>query len=318
MTIQKKLLVLMDGSERAIQTVNYIKDFMPVDEHTKIVLFHVLTGIPEEYRELLKDPTYVSALQELKSREMEEKVKSLAYLERAKKILISGGIPAQSIELKLHAMEIGVAQDIINEAGKNYISVLMSRRGITMALQNIILGSVAVKLLQALAFVPIIMVGQAPPVKKVLLAVDASPNSMKAVEFVGRLLGGRGYEVCIFHAIIGLRTINFEVSECGQPPGSENQMSDTCIEAFKLKVSQLFKDVKAKLLASGFEPDNISEKIISGVYSRSEAMVREAETGGFSTIVVGRRGLSKVEAFFMGRVGHKVIYEGKIFTVWVV
>jgi len=249
---------------------------------------------------------------------MEEKVKSLAYLERAKKILISGGIPAQSIELKLHAMEIGVAQDIINEAGKNYISVLMSRRGITMALQNIILGSVAVKLLQALAFVPIIMVGQAPPVKKVLLAVDASPNSMKAVEFVGRLLGGRGYEVCIFHAIIGLRTINFEVSECGQPPGSENQMSDTCIEAFKLKVSQLFKDVKAKLLASGFEPDNISEKIISGVYSRSEAIVREAETGGFSTIVVGRRGLSKVEAFFMGRVGHKVIYEGKIFTVWVV
>jgi len=53
MTIQKKLLVLMDGSERAIQTVNYIKDFMPVDEHTKIVLFHVLTGIPAEYRELL-------------------------------------------------------------------------------------------------------------------------------------------------------------------------------------------------------------------------------------------------------------------------
>ena len=44
----------------------------------------------------------------------------------------------------------------------------------------------------------------------------------------------------------------------------------------------------------------------------------EAEGGGYSTIVVGRRGLSKIEAFFMGRVGHKVVYGGKKFTVWVV
>jgi len=34
--------------------------------------------------------------------------------------------------------------------------------------------------------------------------------------------------------------------------------------------------------------------------------------------LVRRRGLSKVEAFFMGRVGHKVVYGGKKFTVWVV
>ena len=52
MTIQKKMLVLVDGSERAIHTVNYVKDFMPVDENTRIVLFHVFSGMPEEYREL--------------------------------------------------------------------------------------------------------------------------------------------------------------------------------------------------------------------------------------------------------------------------
>ena len=56
----------------------------------------------------------------------------------------------------------------------------------------------------------------------------------------------------------------------------------------------------------------------SGVRSRSEAIVKEAADGGFGTIVVGRRGLSKVEAFFMGRVGHEVVYGGKMFSVWVV
>jgi nucleotide-binding universal stress UspA family protein len=71
-------------------------------------------------------------------------------------------------------------------------------------------------------------------------------------------------------------------------------------------------------MTSGFESEKISEKIISGVRSRSDAIVKEAEGSGFGTIVVGRRGLSKVEAFFMGRVGHEVVYGGKKFTVWVV
>ncbi len=72
------------------------------------------------------------------------------------------------------------------------------------------------------------------------------------------------------------------------------------------------------IIKSKFESEKIFEKIISGVHSRSDAIVKEAEDGGYGTIIVGRRGLSKIEAFFMGRVGHKVVYGGKKFTVWVV
>jgi len=308
---------LVDGSERTIKTINYVKNFMPVDENTRIVLFHVFSGIPEEYRELEKDPTCVTAVQQLRNREMEEKSGIRAYLERAKEILITGGCSEQSIEIKFHFLEKGVARDIIDEARKGYTAVVLRRRGMG-ALKNIILGSVAVKLLQALTFIPIIIVGQAPPVKKMLLAVDASPFSMKAVEFVASLLGGHGYEVCIFHAIPGLGAVHFELSELGKPELPDVNMSDTCIEALKLKVVRLFQDVKDMLMATGFEAEKISEKIISGVGSRSDAIVKEAEGGGYGTIVVGRRGLSKVEAFFMGRVGHEVVYGGKIFTVWVV
>ena len=75
MTIQKRFLVLVDGSERTLQTVKYVRDFMPVDENTRIVLFHVLSGIPEEYRELGKDPACVAAIDQLRTRETEEKGK---------------------------------------------------------------------------------------------------------------------------------------------------------------------------------------------------------------------------------------------------
>jgi len=317
MTIQKKLLVLVDGSERSIPTANYVKDFMPVDENTRIVLFHVFSGIPEEYRELEKDPTCVKVVDQLRSRETEEKRKIRICLEQAKKSLITGGFSERSIEIKFHCLEKGVARDIMDEARNGYGAVVLRRRGMG-ALKKIILGSVAVKLLQALTFIPIIIVGQAPPVKKILLAVDASPSSMKAVEFVASLLGGQGYEVCIFHAIPGLGAINFELSELNKPELHEVDISDTCVEVFRLKVVRLFQDVKGMLMRSGFESEKISEKVISGVRSRSDAIVREAEDGGYGTIVVGRRGLSKVEAFFMGRVGHEVVYGGKNFTVWVV
>ena len=317
MTIQKKFLVLVDGSERTIQTVNYIKDFMPIDENTRIVLFHVFSSIPEEYRELAQEPSCVNITDQLKNRETQEKGKICTCLEQAKKFLISGGFSEQSIEIKFHRLEKGVARDIIDEAGKGYTAVILRRRGLGVV-QNIMLGSVAVKLLQALTFIPILIVGKAPAVKKILLAVDTSSASMKAVEFVASLLGGYGYEICIFHAIPGLGAIHFDLSEVCTPEIPELNMPDTCLETFKLKVARLFQDVKGRLMASGFESGKISEKIISGVHSRSEAIVREAEDGGFGTIVVGRRGLSKVEAFFMGRVGHEVVYGGKKFTVWVV
>jgi nucleotide-binding universal stress UspA family protein len=317
MTIQKKLLVLVDGSKRSIQTVNYVKELIPIDENIRIVLFHVYNGIPEEYRELAENPNCHSAVRQLRDRETEQQKKTRAVLERAKKILITRGFSEGLIEIKLHSLKKGVARDIIDEARNGYSAVVLRRRGMG-ALKSIILGSVAVKLLQSLTFIPIIIVGQAPPAKKILFAVDASPSSMKAVETVSSLLGKNGYEACIFHAILGLGAINFELSGVKKTESPEIKMPDNCLEAFKLKLVRLFRDIKDRLIASGFESEKISEKIISGVPSRSEAILKESKDGGYSTIVVGRRGLSKVEAFFMGRVSHKVVYGGKNFTVWVV
>lgn len=318
MTIHKKMLVLVDGSERTIQTVNYVKDFMPVDGHTQIVLFHVFSGMPEEYRQLEEYQTCINTVHQFKNREIEEKRKILASLEEAKAILIAGGFSDESIEIKFHCLAKGVARDIIEEARNGYSAVIMRRRGMG-ALKNIILGSVAVKLLQSLIFIPIIIVGQIPPVKKILLAVDSSSASMKAVEFVASSLGGHGYDLTIIHVIPCLGAINFDLSTLSMPEFTEMSIPDeSCIEAFQLKVGRLFQDVKQILIKSGFESERISEKIVSGVLSRSDAIVNEAEEGGYGTIVVGRRGLSKIEAFFMGRVGHEVVYGGKKNTVWVV
>lgn len=317
MATHKKFLVLADGSERTPRTVQYLTNVMPVDADTRIVIFHVFSGIPEEYSDLGNDPACLPAFRELQTRETEEKKTIRAYLEQAKNNLVAAGFQDASVEIKLHVKEKGVARDIIEEARKGYTAVILRRRGMG-TLKNVILGSAAVKLLQSLTFIPIILVGQAPPVKKILLAVDASPYSMKAVEFVAEMVGGHAYEICIFHAIIGLGSVNFDRSETNGQRLSDSQKFDSCVIAIKTKITRLFQNIKELLLAAGFEHGKISEKIVSGAHNRSDAIIREAEEGGYGAIVVGRRGLSKVEAFFMGRVGHEVVHEGKKFTVWVV
>ena len=52
--------------------------------------------------------------------------------------------------------------------------------------------------------------------------------------------------------------------------------------------------------------------------SRAGTIVDEARRGGFGTIVVGRRGLTKVEEFFMGRVSNKVLQMAREMAVWIV
>ena len=316
MADQKKILVLADASKRSMRTVNYVKEFLSPDGNTQIVLFHVLDGVPEEYREMADREDSRVQLQTWQS---EREAHIRAYLAQIRKTLVGAGFSDSQVEIKLQPVARGIARDIIKEAETgDYSLVMMSRRGMANALQSIVLGSVAVKLLQALSFVPLVFVGPAAPVKKILLAVDASESSRKAVDFMAAFLGGQEYEICIFHAILGLGAVDFEVPEGAPAECSRRKLPDTGLEAFKIKTGQMMLQVRERLLAAGFSPDNITEKIVSGAVSRSEAIVCEAEAGGYSTIVVGRRGLSRLEGFFMGRVGHKVVYGGKNFTVWVV
>ncbi|MBC2715892.1 MAG: universal stress protein [Desulfobacteraceae bacterium] len=308
MTDQKKILVLLDGSERSMQTVQYVGKFIPPGD-MQVVLFHVFSGVPECYWDIGREPPYKSAISQLKAWEVAQKKKIDTYMEQAKQLLLVKGFSKASVEIKMNQIETGVARDILKEAAGGYSAVVLRRRGVGV-LEGIVVGSVANKLIAKLSFLPVIIAGQLAPVKKILLAVDGSPPSIQAVEFAADYLGGAGYEVCLFHVIRGFGTV--------LPGGPEFIMPVDSVEVAKNEMMIIFHDLKEKLVSAGFEPEKISEKIIEGVYSRAVAIVREAEEGGYGAIVMGRRGLSRVEEFFMGRVSNKVIHGARDHTVWVI
>ena len=73
-----------------------------------------------------------------------------------------------------------------------------------------------------------------------------------------------------------------------------------------------------KLAELGFKPDPISTEVVSGAASRAAAIVAAVEAQSDGTIMMGRRGPSRVRDFFIGRATSKVIHLARDRTVWVV
>lgn len=303
-----KLLVPVDGSNRALNTIRYVGRVKPFRD-MEIVLFHVFNSVPEGYWDLEKDPRSTSTVRQVRSWEIEQRKKIKLYMEQASQYLIKAGTPPESITVKVQNRKKGVARDIIAEARNGYAAVVTRRRGMT-GLRRIVLGSVATKLLTNITFLPLILVGKRLPNKKILLAFDGSENAGRAVKFVGSMLGGLDYEVNLFTVIrsdgqtgVEYRHI-FSPKEFGRVVGKEMASS--------LKVA------RTELVDSGFMPDKVSTQIVIGASSRAGVIAEKAKRENFGTIVMGRRGRSSVRDFFVGRVTNKVIYMARQHTVWVI
>ena len=298
---QKRLLLAVDGSDRALQTVRYAGE-EEAFKGMKIVLFHVFNSIPDAYYDLEKEPKSVKVVRHVRSWETEQKKNMHKYMEEARQMLLDAGHAPTAVDIKIQNRKKGVARDIIIEARKGYDAVLVRRRGFT-SLKNVTVGSVTNKLLEKLTFIPVLIAGRKPINKKVLVAVDGSPGATKAVQFVADLLGPLGnYQVRLLHVVRGGAKSDVEALE----------------ENGAIQSGAVFKEAVKILAAAGFDQQNISTKTITGVISRAGAIVNMAEKGGWSTIVVGRRGLSSISDFFMGRVSNKVVHAGRKDTLWVV
>ncbi len=293
---KNRVLLAVDGSDHALEAVRYVSKICPFQDK-EVVVFTVHGKIPEYYWDLEKDPPLGWRIKDVRAWDREYEKTTHEYMDRARKILWRAEFPKDAVKVEIHEREKGLARDIITEAKKGYSCVVVGRKGMS-EVKGLVLGSVTEKLLEKITFIPLIVVGRTPHPGTILLAIDGSEGAMRAVDFVGRMLGGFDFEAGLIHVIRGDKKAYIQETE--------------------KEMSRVFDEAKGRLLNSGFELNQISTKMITGVHSRAEAIVEEAGKGGYGTIVVGRRGLSRVKEFFMGRVSNKVIQMAKKQAVWVV
>ena len=305
---RQRLLVPLDGSERSIRTAQYLAD-MPAFRQMEIHLFNVLLPAPESYYDLQMEPAGGRMTAWLYSWQKMQQDQIETHMEEWRNILLSAKYDRDHIRRTVRQCREGVARDIIAESKAGYRAVVARRRGMGAG-KGLIMGSVAQKLLGGIDSVPIIFTGRKDNHRRILIAVDGSDNAMRAVDFVASTLGGFDYTVALATV---LRT-----------DGNQNQelLLDSAfqdyVEEMEHAVEKFLTRARDRLVAAGFDASRITTKIVKGALSRAAAIVQTADQGGFDTIVMGRRGLSRVEQFFAGRVSTKVLQLGRTFNVWIV
>jgi len=303
---QKKLLLAVDGSEYAFDAVQYVSKFAPFHK-MKVVLFNVFSSVPESYRDLEKDPQFSRAAREVMGWEMQRRKVIQKYMNKARETLSHSGFSDKAINVKIQNRKKGIARDIISEARKGYSAVVVGRKG-DADFKELVVGSVATKIVQKLSFLSLMMIGKIPPNEKILLALDGSENAMRAVDHVASTLGGFDYQITLLHVIRG--DLEAEIPHLF--------FSKKSLKEAKREIDNVFDKAKQCLTDAGVKSGQINTKIVSSVRSRAGAIIQEARDGDYGTIVLGRRGLSEVRMFFMGRVSNKVIHTIRNRVVWVV
>jgi len=306
---QKKILLAVDGSDRSFETVRYVSKIPPFHQ-MQVVLLYVYRGVPQNYSDLGKAPQFKESVRSARAWEAQQKEALKEHSKKVTQILLDAGFPKEAVSVKIRHRKKGIARDIIKEAHEGYDFVVVGRKS-TGKIKELALGSVATKLVEKISFNTLVVVGKSVEPGKVLLALDGSKGSMQAVDCVGATLGDcDACETELVHVIREDHTFDRD--------GQQFVLKDSSIEEAKESIITFFNEAKSRLIKSGFESEQINTKIISGVDSRSVAIIREATKGGYGTIVVDRRGLSKVKEFFMGRVSNKIIQLARNKAVWVV
>jgi len=303
-----KILVAVDGSDQALQTVRYLSGILS-PKQTRIVLFHVGLDSPEFFQDMRDMPVLSSRMAEINSWMIQIKRKIDDFMYQAKKILIDAGFSSDAVVVKVQTKKKGVARDILIESLKNYSAVALGRKGVSK-LKDVLMGSIASKLVGKLVHIPVIVVGGSPNPRKIIIAFDGSEGAFKTLDSIGSLVNTTNCEVEICHVIRPMsRQIPLVFS------------ADVETDWLKQNIEEIKPEMVAaqnQLIKSGFSQDKVSRKILTDKPSRALGIVGEAAAGGYGTIAVGRRGMTIVEEFTIGRVGRKILHAAENFAIWVV
>jgi nucleotide-binding universal stress UspA family protein len=154
--------------------------------------------------------------------------------------------------------------------------------------------------------------------KKILLAVDESKNSMKAVDYVARGIEKTG-TVTLFSVLPDPTAACGLDSPSLTPLFKRNRQAFCSIEDSKRDTVKAFMGKAKKVLVdAGFPSKNVAVKIRKKKVGIARDILKEADQGRYTTLVIGRRGLSGIKQFMLGSVSNKIVQLAKNVSVIVV
>lgn len=309
--LKKSIVIPIDGSKNSLRSLDYLNLMFGPDHKMHVHLLYVMPSLPPLLTDnKTMDRKIRSALASVKRKNKEIAERVLA---EARKILIDKGFNEENIKPHYQQCESTIARDIYYWAkNKRADTILMSRRGQT-DFKPFIMGEISTRLVEYCRDCPLWIVGGGVRSKKALIAVDSSENALRAVDHAGFMLSETDCKATIFYTMRHLRRfVPLEALE--EAPDLEEFWKNKAGQ----QIAPYMKKAKEILLDAGLSEDQIATKVIDGSRSAADDILKEARKNGFGTIVLGRRGVSKIKELFMGSVTRKILNSFSGLTLWIV
>ena len=146
--------------------------------------------------------------------------------------------------------------------------------------------------------------------RNLLIAVDASDNSRRAVQYVADMLGGiKGFKATVLHVIREPEEDEFPVQV----------EIEKWYDAHRQHANRMLEKYRRMLIGAGFAPEDVSTRAtLRYCPSMAECILAEQDLLKYATLVVGRKGLTYKEEFLFGSISGKIVRTARNCTVWVV
>jgi nucleotide-binding universal stress UspA family protein len=156
---------------------------------------------------------------------------------------------------------------------------------------------------------------------KILVAIDGSKSSLRAIDYAGKHWGGAGQvQVTLLHVLPGVPAEFWDDGHILSKEEKADRKKVVKKWAANQKTGQgaLFQKAKAALEKHGLKARQVKARSVPEDPDVADAILGETEAGGYDTLVLGRRGRSAVARFVMGSVASKVVNHAQKVAVVVV
>ena len=309
--MEKKVLIAVDDSRHSENAIRYAASIYAMVCDLKYVLFHVQPTISQYLLdEAKKNPQAYADLQKLMRKSHSA---AQALLEKYKSQLTSLGVSENDVQHLTLPKKHGVAKDILEySTAMLYDAIILGRRGLS-GLAEVFIGSVSANIVDNSQLIPVWLVDEKAASKSVMMAVDGSESSLRAVDHMAFMLGNcTDVNLSFFHVAPKLQDfcpIDFNETDTAQLEAVIKQGDKACIDRF-------FAHARQKLQEFGIHDSQIKISVKEGGFKVGKAVLEAYRKGDFGTLVIGRRGMDK--KFFTGSVSRYLINQFSDGGLWVV
>ncbi|MEJ2234626.1 MAG: universal stress protein, partial [Syntrophobacterales bacterium] len=93
---KRRILLAVDGSDQAFEAVRYTSQLFPPNR-LEVVLFHVMSKIPESFWDIEKNPTFRHQLAPVAAWATQQQAAMQEFMEKSRQLFVEQGFPEEAV-----------------------------------------------------------------------------------------------------------------------------------------------------------------------------------------------------------------------------